>query len=120
MINHRKLSYRHDGEKESFKMEMSKAKFKKYMELTDKVLNLIDNQAEDKMSRGDLQGCVEAIIMQAINYTEPEIEQADKVEKKLRDKWTADGVPKEKQDAIIADVTAKAQPGTHIGPFIIG
>lgn len=90
------------------------------MELTDKVLNLIDIQAEDKMSRGDLQGCVEAIMMQAINYTEPEIKQADKVEKKLRDKWTADGVPKERQDAIIADVTAKAQPGTHVGPLIIG
>ena len=77
MINHCKLSYRHDGEKESFKMEMSKDKFKKYMELTDKVLNLIDIQAEDKMSRGDLQGCVEAIMMQAINYTEPEIREGD-------------------------------------------
>lgn len=85
-------------------MEMSKAKFRKYIELTDRVLNLIDTDAEDKMSRGDLQGCVEAIIMQAINYPEPEIKQADEVEKKLRDKWTADGVPKEKQDAIIADV----------------
>ena len=94
------------GRKRVFKVEMSQDKFKKYMELTDKVLHLIDNQAEDKMSRGDLQGCVEAIIMQAINYTEPETKQAYEVEKKLRDKWTADGVPKEKQDAIIADVMA--------------
>ncbi len=44
---------------------------------------------------------------------------ADQIEKDLRDKWTADGVPQEKQDAIIADLTAKAQPGVQIGPFVI-
>jgi hypothetical protein len=37
-------------------------------------------------------------------------------EKRLRKLWTRKGVPKEKQDAIIADVEAKAQ----VSPFKIG
>lgn len=50
----------------------------------------------------------------------PEEKTVDKLEKDLRDRWTKEGVPKEKQDAIIADATAKAQPGAHVGPFVIG
>lgn len=42
----------------------------KFMELSDRVLMLIDEQAEDTISRSDLQGCVEAIIMDAMNYIE--------------------------------------------------
>jgi hypothetical protein len=45
---------------------------------------------------------------------------SDQIEKHLRRKWTKDGVSKKKQDEIIADITAKAQLGAHIGPFIIG
>ena len=41
-------------------------------------------------------------------------------EKALREQWTKDGVPQSRQDAIIAEVTAKAQPGAMVGPFIIG
>lgn len=33
--------------------------------------------------------------------------------------WDAKGVPLEKQDAMLADITAKAQPGAQVGPFII-
>ena len=41
-------------------------------------------------------------------------------EAKLRAIWKAKGVASDVQDAIIADVTAKAQPGTKVGPFAIG
>lgn len=48
-------------------------KIVKVMELSDKVLQLIDEQVEDKLTRSDLQACVEAIIMQAIDYGESEV-----------------------------------------------
>lgn len=41
-------------------------------------------------------------------------------EKELRALWTAKGVPEQKQDEMIADTTAKAQPGAWVGPFQIG
>jgi len=44
-------------------------------------------------------------------------EEADKLEQSLRDRWTAQGVPKEKQDEILAGITAKAQRGAMVGPF---
>jgi len=37
-----------------------KETLKKYMELSDRVLELIDEKANEQMSRGDLQGCVES------------------------------------------------------------
>lgn len=37
----------------------------------------------------------------------------------LRALWTAQGVDQERQAAMIADITAKAQLGTRIGPFTI-
>lgn len=40
-------------------------------------------------------------------------------EAELRALWTAEGVPVERQNAMIADITAKAQPGAMIGPFQI-
>ena len=42
---------------------------------------------------------------------------ADEIEKELRDTWTREGVPKEKQDAIIREIEEKAQPGAMIGPW---
>ena len=41
-------------------------------------------------------------------------------EETLREIWAAKGVPEEKQAAILADITAKAQPGAQVGPFTIG
>ena len=45
---------------------------------------------------------------------------AEQLEAELRAVWTAWGVSRERQEAILADLTAKAQPGARIGPFIIG
>ena len=43
----------------------------------------------------------------------------DAIEASLREMWTEKGVPKWRQDEIIADVNAKAQPGARIGPFTL-
>ncbi len=51
-------------------VEKKKEKLLKLMELSDRVLDLIDNQAEDEMTRGDLQGAIEAIILQALNFND--------------------------------------------------
>lgn len=48
----------------------------------------------------------------AVERSDPEIT--------LRALWDGQGVSKERQDAIIAEVTAKAQPGAMVGPFVIG
>lgn len=40
-------------------------------------------------------------------------------EAKLRALWTAEGVPQTRQDQILAEITAKAQPGAWVGPFRI-
>lgn len=40
-------------------------------------------------------------------------------EAELRKMWTEQGISKEKQDSIIAETTAKAQPGASVGPFTI-
>ena len=40
-------------------------------------------------------------------------------EKELRKSWTAQGVSQERQDEIIAQITAAAQPGAMVGPFRI-
>lgn len=40
-------------------------------------------------------------------------------EESLRELWNAQGVPQTRQDEIIADIVAKAQPGAMIGPFVL-
>ena len=40
-------------------------------------------------------------------------------ERELRKIWTEAGVPPERQDQLIAEIRAKAQPGARVGPFII-
>ena len=41
-------------------------------------------------------------------------------EQTLRDLWTAKGVPEARQDEMIAEIEAKAQPGAKVGPFTLG
>ena len=41
-------------------------------------------------------------------------------ETSLRTLWTSQGVTQERQDAMIAEIISKAQPGAHVGPFVIG
>jgi hypothetical protein len=48
------------------------------------------------------------------------VEQEQDPEKKLRAMWTSEGVPEQKQNAIIESITAAAQPGAMVGPFVIG
>ncbi|MCS6302793.1 MAG: hypothetical protein H8K07_03895 [Nitrospira sp.] len=40
-------------------------------------------------------------------------------ERRLRKLWTRQGVDPATQDQILADLTAKAQPGAWVGPFQI-
>jgi hypothetical protein len=62
-----------------------------------------------------------------IETTVPQAEPASAIsapvapnpEADLRRIWNEQGVPKEKQDAILADTIAKAQPGAMVGPFQI-
>lgn len=54
---------------------------------------------------------IESRQLNLFSKKDPEIE--------LRELWTRQGVPKERQDELIAEVTAKAQPGTQIGPWKI-
>ena len=52
----------------------------------------------------------------------PEARQIDPSpapETRLRALWTAQGVPDDKQDLLVAGITAKAQPGAKVGPFTI-
>ena len=38
-------------------------------------------------------------------------------EAKIRALWTAQGVPEEMQNALVAGIAAKALPGAQVGPF---
>ena len=38
-------------------------------------------------------------------------------EAKIRALWTARGVPEVMQNALVAGIAAKAQPGAQVGPF---
>ena len=40
-------------------------------------------------------------------------------ETKIRALWTAQGVPEEMQNALVAGIAEKAQPGAQVGPFTI-
>ena len=57
---------------------------------------------------------VHAVIAGYPDLSEPEDPEAE-----LRAMWTAKGVPEERQNEILADVAAKAQPGAQVGPFKI-
>jgi hypothetical protein len=59
-------------------------------------------------------------VLESILETHELLYGKEDPEKKLRAIWNAKGVAPEIQDAIIADVTAKAQPGAKVGPFVIG
>ena len=52
--------------------------------------------------------------------TPPEEPKEQDPEASLRRLWDAQGVSQERQDELIADTTAKAQPGAKIGPFTLG
>lgn len=54
-----------------------------------------------------------------ISRTENIIYAKEDPEKALRAQWDKDGVPKEKQDAIIQEVEEKAKPGAMVGPLKI-
>jgi hypothetical protein len=43
----------------------------------------------------------------------------DEAERQARAYWTKQGVDRAVQDRILADLTAKAQPGAWVGPFQI-
>lgn len=67
---------------------------------------------------GLLQDLQEALIRNLPGYdaapwtwTAEEIERRTTPEQRLRAQWTAEGVPKARQDAVIAEITAKAQGG---------
>lgn len=49
----------------------------------------------------------------------PDLSKPEDPEAELRAMWTAKGVPEERQNEILADVAAKAQPGAQVGPFKI-
>jgi len=49
----------------------------------------------------------------------PGEEAKEDPEKNLRDLWTKQGVSEDRQQELIDDVTAKAQPGAQIGPWTI-
>jgi antirestriction protein ArdC len=51
--------------------------------------------------------------------TQPVPDPAAEIEAELRAMWTAQGVPEDRQNAVLADVTAKAQPGATIGSFTL-
>ncbi|CAN5294318.1 hypothetical protein BH10PSE16_BH10PSE16_00760 [soil metagenome] len=55
---------------------------------------------------------IPAIVPAKPTETDPEAE--------LRAMWTEQGVPQARQDELIAQIGAKAQPGTQVGPFTIG
>ena len=44
---------------------------------------------------------------------------SDDPETDLRRLWTAQGVPLHRQNEMIRQIIAKAQPAQHVGPFII-
>jgi hypothetical protein len=47
-----------------------------------------------------------------------ETEEGDP-ETRLREMWSAKEIPQERQEEILRDITAKAQPGAYVGPFRI-
>lgn len=64
-----------------------------------------------------------ALMLRALSDRDrPEVmpePRANDPEAKLRAIWDKEGVPKEKQDALIAEIEAMAKPGARVGPFVI-
>lgn len=58
-------------------------------------------------------------IHRAVKDQKPPIPIESDPETELRLMWTKKGVSRERQDELIADLTAKAQPGAYVGPFRI-
>lgn len=56
----------------------------------------------------------------AIGGNKNTCEQSLTPDENLRALWTAQGVSEERQNEVLAQITAKAQPGARIGPFTIG
>jgi hypothetical protein len=44
---------------------------------------------------------------------------SSELEAKLRELWAAKGVRPERQEDLLADIAAEAQPGSIVGPFRI-
>lgn len=63
--------------------------------------------------------CRKPLPLSSRDIARPPETDGDKAERDLRAFYDAQGVPKEKQDEVIADATAKAQPGAMVGPFQI-
>jgi len=66
------------------------------------------NQGKKKMLKVDQEATA---LLAATVKTDPEAE--------IRALWTAQGVPEEIQNALVAGIAAKAQPGAQVGPFTI-
>jgi hypothetical protein len=71
-------------------------------------IQLKPNQGEKKMLIVDQEATA---LLAATVKADPET--------KIRALWTAQGVPEEMQNALIAGIAAKAQPGAQVGPFTI-
>lgn len=67
----------------------------------------------------DIQRSLKWIDKELAKTIVPEIDHKNDPEAALRELWTKQGVSPEKQEALLADVTAKAQPGAKVGPFTI-
>jgi hypothetical protein len=75
--------------------------------------------ASDKRKAGLLIESADGIGF-FLRPTPPEEPKEQDPEAALRRLWDAQGVSQERQDELIADTTAKAQPGAKIGPFSLG
>lgn len=51
-----------------------------------------------------------------VHYDVPEMTEA---ERNLRALWTRKGISTERQEALLAEIAAKAAPGAKIGPFTL-
>lgn len=77
------------------------------------VLEIIDEQPQKKNSSD--AACLKTLLG---IHRGTETEESDP-EAELRKIWTEKGISQERQDELIADVTAKAKPGAMVGPFVI-
>lgn len=77
----------------------------------------------ERVLLGDATPTETALMLRSLsNGDRPEVmpePKADDPEVKLRAIWDKEGVPKETQDALIAEIEAKAKPGARVGPFVI-
>lgn len=82
-----------------------------------------EQMKEQEQGRGDAQQQENALMLRSLSDGDrPEVmpePRADDPEAKLRAIWDKEGVPKETQDALIAEIEAKAKPGARVGPFVI-